>query len=335
MKVKRLHRKKKQAREAGGQPNSGLPLAQRQPPIAVSPFTMERTLHDLQRAMEGHQFDSLEEANTFLATLTGKGFGAAPADRKKLTTRDQAQELAYQAMEARSAEETHALCEQALALDPDCMDAIVTLSRVTSQSDEEHMEGLQRAIEAGERSLGADFFRENKGHFWGILETRPYMRARCELADLLRLSGRTGEAIRHFEAMLELNPNDNQGIRDYLLGCYLAVDNLEGTRRLLEEYKGDSSAVFQWGRTLEGYLSGGYEAARRVLRHARSANRHVEAYLSFKKQLPRTLPDSYSFGSEEEAVHCSFCLLEAWGKHPPAVVWLRAGGPSALPDLVE
>ena len=48
------------------------------------------------------------------------------------------------------------------------------------------------------------------------------MRARLNLAGLLRAVGLEQDAITHFEALLELNPNDNQGVRDLLLGSYLA-----------------------------------------------------------------------------------------------------------------
>ena len=77
------------------------------------------------------------------------------------------------------------------------------------------------------------------------------MRTRAHLAELLRQTGRPAEAIGHFEALLELNPNDNQGNRDPLLGCYLAAGNLEGARRLLEDYREAGLAVFAWGRVLD------------------------------------------------------------------------------------
>jgi tetratricopeptide (TPR) repeat protein len=172
--------------------------------------------------------------------------------------------------------------------------------------------------------MGADFFRENKGHFWSMLETRPYMRARYELADLLQATGRTSEAIRHFEAMLELNPNDNQGVCDDLLGLYLATDNLEGARRLLREYEEDDSAVFTWGRALERYLSGDQEGAMRALKQARKSNPYVNGYLSGKKRLPPDVPATYSYGSEDEAVLCADTLRGAWWRHPQAVQWLKS-----------
>jgi len=137
------------------------------------------------------------------------------------------------------------------------------------------MATLEKAVAAGERSLGAEYFEENKGHFWGLMETRPYMRARYRLADLLLDAGRASEAIGHLEALLDLNPNDNQGIREVLLGPYLAGDRLDGARRLLLTYKDDDSAVFAWGRMLEKLLSGDFDRAAKLLQQARRNNRRA------------------------------------------------------------
>jgi tetratricopeptide (TPR) repeat protein len=73
----------------------------------------------------------------------------------------------------------------------------------------------------GELALGPEGFKEYDGHFWGFLETRPYMRARHGLALALLKLGEEEEAMKHFRAMLKLNPGDNQGIRYLLLGCLL------------------------------------------------------------------------------------------------------------------
>lgn len=53
--------------------------------------------------------------------------------------------------------------------------------------------------------------------FWGILETRPYMRALMGLAQTLVELGRVNEALAQFRELLRLNPNDNQGVRYPLL----------------------------------------------------------------------------------------------------------------------
>jgi len=293
---------------------SGSPLSSR--------LATEKVMLDVHRLMQGREFQTIDEANAFLATLAGPGLQEALRKAPTLSLQEEAQELAYRAMEAPTRARALTLAQQALAKDPDCVDALVTLAAASARSVEDLIAGLEKAVSAGEGSLGGKYFEENKGHFWGILETRPYMRARQQLADLLLDVGRVTEAIHHFEALLALNPNDNQGVRDILLGCYLAGDDLDGTRRLLREYNEDDSAVFNWGRTLEGVLSGDFKGAERSLEHARNHNRFVELYLTGKKKLSRAMPDSYSFGSEEEALISMECLGDAWATHPEALIWL-------------
>ncbi len=155
-----------------------------------------------------------------------------------------------------------------------------------------------------------------------MLETRPYMRARASLASLLAESGKLDQAIGHLEALLELNPNDNQGNRYVLIGHYLAIDRIEAAGRLLDQFEDEASAMFCWARVLQQYLSGNSEGALAALAEARKSNRHAEAYLSGRKRLPSQLPDHYGIGDENEAIVCTMEIGVAWAKHPKAIGWL-------------
>ena len=97
------------------------------------------------------------------------------------------------------------LAKQALDLCPDCADAFVLLAE-HAPSRKEAQELYEKGGQAGERAIGATAFQQAAGHFWGILETRPYMRARLGLAHSLWTSGRRDEAIQHLQEMLRLNP---------------------------------------------------------------------------------------------------------------------------------
>ena len=291
---------------------------------SLSRFTSERMLHEIHQAMEGREFANVEEMNSFLQTLMGEGLERALENKPRKDPQWRAQELAYQAMEAESASQAEALARRALEVDPDCVDALTTLAEVTAGSEEELLLMLRRAVEAGERSLGREFIEENRGHFWGITKTRPYMRARYHLTSALLSADRIAEACGHFEALLEFNPNDNQGVRDVLLSLYLMVDSLDGARRLLKQYAEDGSALFSWGRVLERHLSRDVYGASTALKEARRENRYVEKYLTGKKQQPLRLPDYYSRGEESEAVYCAFHLGLAWRLHPQAVNWLKS-----------
>jgi tetratricopeptide (TPR) repeat protein len=243
--------------------------------------------------------------------------GSAKADAK-----DEAQQIAFDALEAVDKAQARKLAKRALKLDPDCVDALVLMTGLDSRTRREVIDGLQKAVEAGERSLGAKFIRENTGHFWMLIETRPWMRALGELAAALKGAGLHMDALRIYERMLELNPNDNQGVRDPLLGLYLAVDDLAGAGRLLRKYKEDSMANFAWGRVLERFLAGDRTAARAALEKARKANRFVVQYMTAKMPIPEELPEMYSPGSEEEAVLCMDAVGFAWAQHKDAIFWL-------------
>lgn len=287
-----------------------------------SRLVSEKMLRDIHRVLEGRDFANLDEATTFLASLTGTRLEDALQDAEPDSAKYEAQELAFDAMEAPTATRARKLARQALKKDPDCVDALVVLANIECRSEQEFIAAVQNAVAAGERSLGAKFFRENKGDFWGLIETRPYMRARLQLAELLRAEGREKEAIAHYEGLLDLNPNDNQGVRDILLGCYLAASDLDAARRLLRQYENDCSAVFAWGRTLERFLKSDLKGAREQLAEARSRNRFVELYLTGQKKMAKSMPESYALGSEEEAVICIDFLAEAWGRHKEAVFWV-------------
>lgn len=290
-----------------------------QPPAR---FGTESVMRDVQRALEGKNFGSIEDVNAYLETLAGPGLKQSLRDAAPLSPKEDAQELAFDAMGAETEEQARKLAGRALALDPDCVDALVTMASLDARSAKEAIAALEKAVEAGERSLGAKFFQENSGHFWGILETRPYMRARAQLASLHRSEGHVRKAIEHYEALLNLNPNDNQGVRDELLGCYLECGDLDAAGRLLKQYANDGMANFAWGRVLERFLSSDLAGARRALQKARKGNRFVELYLSLSKRLPEEMPEMYGPGSEEEAVLCVENLMGAWAKHQDALFWL-------------
>jgi tetratricopeptide (TPR) repeat protein len=178
-------------------------------------------------------------------------------------------------------------------------------------------------VAVGEQDLGEKFFREHHGVFWQMMETRPYMRARSLLAETLHTAGRTPEAIAEFEILLALNPNDNQGLRYPLLGCYLEEERLDGALGLFRQFDGEGSAMFDWGRVLERYLSGDLAGAMAALARARRNNSHAESFLTRKKKVPKSRSDYYEHHEVSEALVCMDTIGGAWTRHNEAVRWLK------------
>ncbi|MCC5830771.1 MAG: tetratricopeptide repeat protein [Phycisphaeraceae bacterium] len=240
--------------------------------------------------------------------------------------RDEAQELVYSAMESGDERKAAKFCRRALEIYPDCVDALSLLADLECDVLKDYVPAKRKAVEAGRRDLGEDYIQRMKGEFWLDIDTRPYMRALAGLADALLQWGQPehiDEAIGIYEQMLELNPNDNQGVRDPLAACYLQRMRYHDAAELLKRYEDDWMAVASWARVLLAYATGDEDEAAMLLKEAREQNPHVELYLTGKKRRPRTRPGSYSPGEDTEAVFCADTLWEAWKKHPEAKRWVK------------
>ena len=191
-----------------------------------------------------------------------------------------AQAVMYDAWEQTTTRARVALARKALTISPLCADAYNLLAG-EAKTPEEARALYIRGIEAGEKALGPTGFEEFDGHFWGFLETRPYMRARHGLALSLLELGDEESALEHFRAMLKLNPNDNQGIRYLLLAGQLRRGDTAGMKALIESYPDEWSANWLYTRLLLAYRAGNgaKPATLKLAREARSANGHVPGIL--------------------------------------------------------
>jgi len=280
---------------------------------------MERTMATIGRLLDEREWESIDEMNAFLQQLMASG---APIDAPPQTPLEQAQDRMYDAWNATGRRRVK-LAREALAISPDCADAYVLLAEETARGPRQARELYQQGVEAGERALGPEMFAENAGHFWGIVETRPYMRAREGLATTLWILGEHDAAIEHFRELLRLNPGDNQGIRYSLAHCLLVRGDDEELGALLDQYREDASAIWLYARALHLFRRGGSNrTANTALRRAIRANPFVPLYLLGEEELPAEQPEYYSFGDEGEAIEALMNVAVPWLETPGAVEWL-------------
>lgn len=276
----------------------------------------------IREALEGRDFESVEDANAFLqAKLAAGDF----TQKKKTgsTPLERAQDIMYDAWDAKGSARID-LAYKALAVSEDCADAYVLLSHEASANITEAIRFLEDGVSAGERALGKKIFEEEAGSFWGILETRPYMRARFDLAHLLFLEGKRAEAIAHMQDLLRLNPGDNQGVRHELAGCLLEEGEMEALQKLLDEYLEEYSAVWLYSRALMKFRQDGRTTeADACLVAAFEQNRFVPLYLLGKKRLPARLPDYRGLGDDNEAVAYMADNARVWLNTQGALMWMR------------
>ncbi len=236
---------------------------------------------------------------------------------------DEAQDIMYDAWDAPTSQRRIALAKKALEISPDCADAYVLLAQETAKSLNEEIDLYRQGVEAGERALGKKTFKEGVGHFWGILETRPYMRARAGLAECLWDAGKREDAVAHYWDMLRLNPNDNQGLRYILMPRLIELGCDEDAEKLYEQYSDDASAFWTYSRVLLDFRKqGDSPVAGKSIKAALKGNGYVPTYLLGRRRIPRSLPDHYGFGDENEAIVYVDENMAAWKATPGAIEWL-------------
>ena len=235
----------------------------------------------------------------------------------------EAQQLIYDAWEGATARATQVLARKAIAVSPLCADGYGMLATY-AKSTEAACDLFTLAVAAGERALGPVRFRELAGEFWGFLETRPYMSARFGLACCLLELGQQEAAIGHFNDLLDLNPEDNQGVRYTLLACLLERDDIAGARDLLASYEDEASVYWSYTRLLLMFRDGATtaETTQELLREAWEVNRHVPAILAGTKAERGPKSMGVAVGSAEEATAYVQSFGAAWHATPGAVAWL-------------
>ncbi len=105
------------------------------------------------------------------------------------------------------------LATRALRHDPGCIEAHLEMAAYLDGSDARAAH-LRKAVETGQHlwrpiaeSEGGDLA------WWAVNATRPYMRAIQAMGVLHAENGDADDARKCFEQLLEMSPNDNQGIR--------------------------------------------------------------------------------------------------------------------------
>ena len=307
------------------------------PGIPPDPRAMERLTARMGRIMDEQQFESMEEATTFMNQYLSEGGGTLEDAPPPATPLERAQELIYDAFDTEDPLIRVDLAEEALEISEDCADAYVLLAEETAEDAEEAKELYKAGVRAGERALGDEIFVEEAGNFWGILETRPYMRALEGLANSLWVLGEREQALAHYHRILSLNPGDNQGVRYQLAGSLLEEGLDEELGELLQQYEEEASAYWLYTRALWRFrMEGASEQANRELEEATDTNPYVSLYLLGRKNfLAQGLPELIGFGDESEAVSYFARALPEWLKTLGAVEWLRENTDEQLLSQLE
>ena len=278
----------------------------------------EKDLAKLIEEINKKDFKSKDELNDFMGNLMGQSLDDLPERTDK---KGRSQDLVFEAYE-QPVTKGKKLIKQALELDPNNADAYNYLASIEKDIDGA-IKMFEKAIKAGEKTLGKKFFKEEKGYFWGMIETRPFMRAKAGLADCLYAKKEVGKAIEIYEEMLELNPNDNQGIRYLLSTLLLSKNDLTKFQSFIENSEEEDCAVWNYNNALYQFKKSGQSAnSDKELLKAYTSNEYVIDYMLGVKEMPKEQPQYIGRGDENEAISYVNGAWTVWDKTDEAFDWL-------------
>ncbi len=240
-----------------------------------------------------------------------------------------AQDKVYEAWDS-TGKKRAVLAREALEISDDCADAYLVLAEEV-RDGRKRIELYRKAVAAGGRALGKDWETEYKGVCWLAHETRPVMRALARLAMELQGEDELNEALTLYRELMELNPNDNQGIRYQLAGCLYEAQCDQELEKLLAAYKNDPSAALLYTKTLHLFRKNGpSKVSEKALKDAFKANINVPIYLSDIVEMPDEPPAYIGFGDDNEAIAYVMDQGYLWWDTEGASEWMAE---KLAPDL--
>ena len=201
----------------------------------------EKFFKQLQKHLDELNLETEEEINEetqkFIKDYNEKGFNSVEE-----TPEFKSEELLDEAYEAETEKEARRLAKKALEVYPDNIDAQTFLANM-EENPINRLKKLDWAIENARKLLEKEgyFEEDNIGAFWGILETRPYMRARNFRVETLVFLGRYRESVKECEELLKLCEGDNLGIRYKLIGLYCYLEEFDKCEKIFKKYDEESA----------------------------------------------------------------------------------------------
>ncbi|MDR1819751.1 MAG: DUF6398 domain-containing protein [Methanobrevibacter sp.] len=188
----------------------------------------------------------------------------------------------------------------------------------------ETIDDYEEAIDLFRSTKGKEYFKEHKGDFWSLLETRPFMSHLLKYSMLLWNDGETEKSVDQLKYMLELNPGDNQGIRYILINRLLELNRLNEVIKLLEFYDEEDSATWEFSKLLLSIKTKQEKKLIKTLYHkAVDSNKYVVPYLINKKKIPKQMPEYYGMGDENEAIIYVDLAFKPWNNDKTAIETLK------------
>lgn len=226
---------------------------------------------------------------------------------EKFIKEEQSDDLLFEAYDEPIKSKAIKLAKQALEINPNNIDAENFITKFETNTIKK-LGRYKETLDKEQAKLEKEdlFNKENIGMFWGLIETRPYMRTKHSYMLTLMELGRYTEAVKQGEELLKLCESDNQGIRYLIMGLYAVLERFEECEKIYNSYL-DNSTFMLFTFSIMYYKKGDYRKAKKILKSIQENNEYILGYLKQEIKFTKAKIDNieskgtYSWGSEAEA----------------------------------
>ncbi len=199
---------------------------------------------------------------------------------------------------------------------PGCVDLYLFLIE-EYDSFQTKMKLCEEALEIAKKIIGdeTDFKKlEKKQAFWGLHKTRPYMEVLFNQGFILYCYDLDDGAALVWKEMIQLCPNDNLGVREYLFEYLLGKKDKKAVMDLLNKFPDDALPATIWTRIIMFLENNEIKEANNEIKIAIEFNKHILKLLFNKKKYKIEFTDRITFGSKDEAEQYCAKFKKFWSK---------------------
>lgn len=209
------------------------------------------------------------------------------------TILDDAYELLEQAENAKTKNQALKLAKEAYKMCPACFDAVlfqVDLEENSIKREKILNEGLD--FEKDRLEKERYFEKDNIGHFYGIFETRPYIRGLYIKASYLITDGKIKQARDICMEILRLNNNDNTGARYLLMAIYAYLEEEKEMLKLYKKYPEEDLEML-FPQFVLYYKLGKDKGAKELLERINKSNPNFIKLFKGTIKINKDVPEGY------------------------------------------
>lgn len=242
----------------------------------------EKVFKELHKYINEHSDESRSQED--IEKLIGEFMGhyngniPGPVTRETASDSDDFLELAY---EAGNEKDALKYAKQALKLDPYNFEAELLILDLKANDATKLVRDLEKAVVRATEHMREEgyFDEENIGHFWGILETRPYMRMRARFVHGLLVCGMLGRAREECEELLRLSEGDNLGMRYLLMHILAYFEDETSALALHKRFDSYEETQMLLPLSILFYKKGDFTKASRYLLKLNGINKDLRRFL--------------------------------------------------------